>query len=185
MIISPIGLGYKIFAALFFGCGLLAICEEQLNLVTGKFGLLYDGSWNLRQILIIFISNILGVITIFLIRYFDAMPELVYEVANPIIIGRDAKMWYQHIFSGIGCGICIQIAVSNWKTKGEPWGVILPVGLFILCGFEHCIADSFYYCWSSFSWQHIIQIFEVFIGNLIGAFIVLLPNQGKLPHCHF
>lgn len=47
MIISPLGMGYKIVAALIFGCGLLAICEEQLNLVTGKFGMLYDGSWSL------------------------------------------------------------------------------------------------------------------------------------------
>lgn len=48
MIITPFGLGFKIAGAFIFGCGLLAICEEELNLVTGKFGMLYDGSWNLR-----------------------------------------------------------------------------------------------------------------------------------------
>ena len=48
MIISPFGLGFKIVGALLFGCGLLSICEESLNLVTGKFGMLYTGSWNLR-----------------------------------------------------------------------------------------------------------------------------------------
>ena len=37
MIISPFGLGFKIVGAFLFGCGLLSICEEELNLVTGKF----------------------------------------------------------------------------------------------------------------------------------------------------
>ena len=69
--------------------------------------MLYDGSWNLHEILIIFISNLVGVLTIFLIRYLDAQPELVYEVAQPIVESRDAQMWYQHIIGGIGCGICI------------------------------------------------------------------------------
>lgn len=48
MSLAPFGLGFKIAGALSFGCGLLAICEENLNLVTGKFGMLYDGSWNFR-----------------------------------------------------------------------------------------------------------------------------------------
>ena len=48
MSLAPFGLGFKIAGALLFGCGLLAICEENLNLVTGKFGMLYNGSWNFR-----------------------------------------------------------------------------------------------------------------------------------------
>ena len=127
-------------------------------------------------------ANLLGVLTIFIIRRLDALPELVYECAEPLIVGRDTKLWYQHILGGIGCGFCIQIAVNNWKAKGEPWGVILPVAVFILCGFEHCVADAFYYCWSPFTWRHMLQIFEVFCGNSIGAFIVLASSSGKRPH---
>ena len=117
-------------------------------------------------------------------RRLDFMPELIYECAQPILESRDAELWYQHIVGGIGCGICIQMAVNNWKAKGEPLGVILPVALFILCGFEHCIADAFYYAWSAFEWRHLLQIFEVFCGNMIGAFIVLPASVHSLPRVH-
>lgn len=129
-------------------------------------------------------ANLLGVLTIFIIRRLDFMPELVYECAQPIIENRDAELWYQHIVGGIGCGICIQMAVINWAKKHEPLGVILPVALFILCGFKHTIADAFYYCWSAFEWRHLLQIFEVFIGNCLGAFIVLPSSVHSLPHVH-
>lgn len=117
-------------------------------------------------------------------RRLDFMPELIYECAQPILESRDAELWYQHIVGGIGCGICIQMAVNNWKAKSEPLGVILPVALFILCGFKHCIADAFYYCWSAFEWRHLLQIFEVFCGNMIGAFIVLPASAHSLPRFH-
>lgn len=120
----------------------------------------------------------------FVLRRLDFMPELIYECAQPILESRDVELWYQHIAGGIGCGICIQMAVNNWKAKGEPLGVILPVALFILCGFEHCIADAFYYAWSAFEWRHLLQIFEVFIGNMIGAFIVLPSSAHSLPRFH-
>ena len=181
MIIAPFGLGFKIAGAFIFGCGLLAICEEELNLVTGKFGMLYDGSWNLRQILSIFVANLLGVLTIFIIRRLDFMPELIYECASPIIESRDAELWYQHIIGGMGCGICIQMAVNNWKAKNKSLGVILPVMIFILCGFEHCIATSFYSLWGPLTFKVIIQIIEIFIGNLIGSFIIIFGTTGSFP----
>lgn len=101
-------------------------------------------------------ANLLGVLTIFIIRRLDANSYLVFEDAKTIIANRDAQLWYQHIVGGIGCGICIQMAVNNWKKKSEPLGVILPVMIFILANFEHCIADAFYYCWSAFEWRHLL-----------------------------
>lgn len=41
-------LAYKALGAFLFAVGLCAICEGKLNLVTGKFGLFYDGSWSFR-----------------------------------------------------------------------------------------------------------------------------------------
>lgn len=94
----------------------------------------------------------------------------------PIIATRDVKIWYQHILSGILCGICIQIAVNNYKGNKSYLGIILPVMTFIMIGGEHCVADTFYYAWGAWSLQHLIQIFEVFIGNFIGAMFVVFAN---------
>ena len=176
------GMSYKALGAFMFSMGLCAICQEQLNLVTGKFGLFYEGSWNLRKILLIFVANLFGVFLVYCIRALDAQPNLVVEVMNPIVTARDSKLWYQHIFSGILCGACIQIAVNNFKDNKSYWGVILPVMMFILIGGEHCIADTFYYIWTPWSLQHMLQILLVFIGNFIGAVLVVSTKTGTRPH---
>lgn len=178
------GIGYKALGAFIFAVGLCAICEEQLNLVTGKFGMFYDGSWNFRQILLIFISNLFGVLLIYCVRAMDALPELVIEAMNPIVAARDAKLWYSHIFSGILCGACIQLAVYNYKENKSYWGIILPVMTFILIGGEHCIADSFYYMWTPWNIYHAINIVLTFCGNFIGAILVVGSKTGKLPQLH-
>lgn len=79
-------------------------------------------------------GNFLGTAIIFLIRRFDAFPELVYEIMQPIITSRDNQLWYQHIFAGIICGICIQAAVSNFAAYKNSWGIIFPIMIFILVG---------------------------------------------------
>ena len=185
-IVSTIGgtLEFKILGAFLFSMGLCAICEEQLNLVTGKFGMFYEGLWNLRQILIIFLANLFGIFLAYSIRNLDAQPNLVTDAMAPIVALRDNKIWYQHIFSGILCGACIQIAVYNYKENKSYLGVILPVMVFILIGGEHCIADTFYYLWSSWSINHLINICLVFCGNFIGAILVVGSKTGKLPQLY-
>ena len=183
-IISTTGgtLGFKALGAFMFSMGLCAVFANQLNLVTGKFGFLYDGSWNLHQILLIFVANLFGVFLLYCIRYMDAAPNLVTEAMIPIVAARDNKIWYQHIFSGILCGACIQLAVYNYSNNHSYWSAILPVMMFILIGGEHCIADTFYYIWSPWSLQHAIQVLLVFIGNFIGAVLVVLTKNYTQPH---
>ena len=53
---------------------------------------------------------------------------------------------------------------------------------FILIGGEHCIADTFYYIWSPWSLQHAIQVLLVFIGNFIGAVLVVSTKTGIRLH---
>ena len=36
-ILAPLGVGYKIAGAFIFSYGLVCVCEEGLNLITGKF----------------------------------------------------------------------------------------------------------------------------------------------------
>lgn len=121
-------------------------------------------------------ANLFGVFLLYCIRLLDAAPNLVVESMAPIVAARDSKIWYQHIFSGMMCGACIQLAVYNYSNNHSYLSAILPVMMFILIGGEHCIADSFYYMWASWSFNHAIAILLVFIGNLIGATVVVFAN---------
>ena len=176
------GLGFNILGSFLFSFGLLTICYEQLNLVTGKFGAAYTGQYSIFQILGMFIMNILGVFTIFIIRRFDANPEILFEIGNQITAIRNIRLPYQHILSGILCGACIQISVFNFQTYKEPFGVMLPVMIFITIGGQHCIADTFYYLWTGFSLKYISFIVLTFIGNFIGAILVAASKTNSSPH---
>ena len=165
-----LGLGFNILGSFLFSFGLLAICYEQLNLVTGKFGAAYTGQYSIFQIFGMFIMNILGVFTIFIIRRFDTNSA------------RNIRLPYQHILSGILCGACIQISVFNFQAHKEPFGVMLPVMIFITIGGQHCIADTFYYLCAGFSLKYISFIVLTFIGNFIGAMLITVPKMNSYPH---
>lgn len=174
---------YTLIGAFLFATGLLAVCAEGMILVTGQFSKLYDGSWTFRQILLIFVANLIGIATIYGVRMVDVNPQIVQEVGASIAAKRDALVWYQHIFKGILCGICIEMACANYRNDKSSWCVILPVMTFIIVGGEHCVADTMYYLFApGFAWRHVLQIFEVFCGNLIGAVLVVFASQNREFH---
>ena len=80
---------------------------------------------------------------------------------------------------GLGCGALMYIAASGYMLYAYPSAgstssgalfAILPVAAFILCGFEHCIADMFYmFLYGTFDIQRILIIT---LGNSIGSFII-------------
>ena len=181
-------LGYKALGAFLFSMGLLSVCAEGMILVTGQFSKLYDGSWSLRQIFLIFVANLIGIATIFgLYELGDTtlFPDPIRQAGATIAAARDSSLWYQHILRGIFCGICIEAACANYCNDKSSWGVILPVMMFILIGGEHCIADAAYYLFApGWEWRHLLQIFEVFCGNLIGAIVVVFASANREFHFH-
>ena len=129
----------------------------------------------MSEILLIFICNLLGVLVIAVIT---KLLKLDCSMAQEIILARYARVWYEHILAGILCGVCIQIAVQSYQKERDNLSVILPVMVFILIKSEHCIADFFYYlvC-KQMPFNYILC---VFLGNFIGASLILLCNGDNL-----
>ena len=66
------------------------------------------------------------------------------------------------------------LAVSIYKEKNNVIGIIFCIPVFILAGFEHSIADLFYFAASGIvSLKALGFIWTVILGNSIGA--VILP----------
>ena len=177
-IFANLGIEYKIAGAFLFAFGLLSVLDQSLNLITGKFQKILCGEWKPIQTITVLFGNIIGAIIIYLIRRYDALPELIFEDMQPIIASYDNKTILQIVLAGIICGICIHTAVLNFNRNQNPWGVILPIMVFILGGGAHCIAMAFYFTWCPLHdiWHHTIQILAAFIGNAIGAGIIMLPT---------
>ncbi len=81
---------------------------------------------------------------------------------------------------GIFCGLLMYIAVDSYKQVQNPVILVAAVAAFILCGFEHCVADMFYFSMAG-AWSLYAMICTVVIsfGNVAGA--ILIPMAKKMP----
>ena len=93
-----------------------------------------------------------------------------------MVAAKSADTLLSLFILGIGCGICMFIAVSSYKTQEgflKVLLVILPVMVFIISGFEHCIADMFYFWLSGeVSPGTLLRIVIISLGNSVGALII-------------
>ena len=159
--------------ALLFSMGLLTILCLKLELFTGKAGLLATREITLGKLLEIWIGNFLGSwIFAFLLIMTPKGVDLAMR-ASEIVAIRIANGFFVNFIYGIMCGMLMFMAVKTWQfTNGNPFYAMMPVGIFILCGFNHCIADMFYLhigCADLFDYQVLIP---TTLGNLLGCNII-------------
>jgi formate/nitrite transporter FocA (FNT family) len=70
------------------------------------------------------------------------------------------------------------IAADFYKTRKSFTATFFCVPVFILSGFEHSIADMFYFCSAGvYSLDGVVFILTVIVGNAIGG--VLIPVCRK------
>lgn len=166
--------------AIFFSVGLLSILTFKFYLFTGKAGLLSSNGISLFQLIITWLGNFIGAIFIALLMRGAGKFALI-DAADKIMQVRINNAWYQNIILGIMCGILMYIAVTSYGKYRENKNdfsdtvvVILCVAGFILCGFNHCVADMFYFSMSSkcFSGSAFLTVVYTTIGNLIGCNLI-------------
>ena len=75
------------------------------------------------------------------------------------------------------CGMLIYIAVNNYKKINTEIGKYVPIFLcvmvFILCGFEHCVANMLYFTVAQvWSWNTLLYVLVMVLGNSVGSIII-------------
>lgn len=135
----------KTVGAFFFSIALFTICALGLNLFTGKIGYIIE-TRNKPNCAVIWLGDLIGcALAAAAIRV--AKPALA-EKAHTMVEGKLALPWYSVLLLGFFCGILMYVAVENYKNNphgsAKVAGILLCVTVFILCGFEHSIADMFY-----------------------------------------
>lgn len=145
--------------AFLFSVGLIVICYQQYNLYTGKIGYIKSFA-DFKNCLIYLVGNLIGV----------ALVGLVPQ-ATTISAKIDQSIWLT-LWQSIGCGILIYCAVDIFKKHNKVIGILLGVPTFIICGFNHCIANMYYVIASrEFTINAIIFIVICIIGNSIGSLL--------------
>ncbi len=164
----------RLAGAVLFSVALLCICMKGYALFTGKVGFLpEDRSKPALQLLLAgLLGNLIGT---FLCGFFLrlGLPAL-GEAARTICAAKLAQAPAAALIRGVFCGILMYLAVSIWKERQTPLGILFCIPVFILSGFEHSIADMFYFAVSGIvSLKAFVFLWLVIIGNALGA--MLLP----------
>ena len=159
--------------ALLFSMGLLTILCLKLELFTGKAGLLATQEITLGKLLEIWIGNFLGSWIIAFLLTLTPKGVILAQEASKIVAIRLANGFFVNFIYGIMCGILMFMAVKTWQfTNGNPLYAMMPVGIFILCGFNHCIADMFYLHMSCTDILNYHVLIPTTLGNLLGCNII-------------
>lgn len=173
----------KIVGAILFSVGLFTICSLKLNLFTGKIGYVIEYK-NYLDCLVTWVGNFLGCLLVtFSIRI--ANPETV-KLSAKIVENKLTQSYLSIIILGMFCGAIMYIAINNYQNNtdfGKQIGIILFVTTFIICGFEHSIADMCYFLFSVNSLNEILvalqYIFIVSIANSIGSILFRILSKTQ------
>ena len=176
--ILSVGIGCIVFlscdnvyvGAILFSVALLTVCIMKFSLFTGKIGYIVE-NFNKEHFLLCLaslIGNVLGALVIGTIAKLG-LPELEIK-AGMLVAGKLTQTPIQTIIRALFCGVIIHIAVHMYNHKDSLAGIILGIPTFILSGFEHSIADMFYFVLaSSFTLESALFIVFVIIGNSLGG----------------
>ena len=172
--------GGIIFASALFSVGLILVCVLGLQLYTGKIGVVFDDREQLKEnainLPIMLVGNAIGAFALGIVCHFAFMN--IPEINDRIIAISQGKTASDTVFlQGIFCGALVYIAVYFFKNL-ENWGmkiigIITAVTLFVYCGFQHCIANMFYFG-MAFNWNinMLWNLLIVILTNSIGALLV-------------
>lgn len=173
----------KVVGALFFTIGLFTVCTFSFNLFTGKvcYALEQKASYIL-DLLIIWVGNFAGcIICGFLMRLTRLAPTLM-DKAYSICRNKMSGSFLSTFILGIFCNICIYIAVDGFKNNSHEIGkylaLVFGVFVFILSGFEHCVANMFYFSMAGvFTFDMILFLLINTAGNIVGGLLIPLLKK--------
>lgn len=176
----------KYVGGFLFSFGLFTIIQLGFALFTGKVGYIPERKpIYIREVLITLLGNIIGTgFTALLVRM-TRIGVKVHENAVAVMETKMSDGILSRFILGFFCGMLMYLAVENGKNcreKGHDmsmiFGTVVPVMLFIFCGFNHSIADCFYLFAADFSAAGALYILVVVLGNALGG--MFIPLMKKL-----
>lgn len=177
-----LSLDNRIVGSFLFSIGLLMICMYNMNLYTGKIGyVVVNKKSYLIELLLTLIGNFVGTYILslgILNTRFSAIGEKAKIICDLKLSDKISSI----LILSCLCGILMYIAVNNYKkcstSIGKYMGIFMCVMVFILSGFEHSVANMFYFSVANMlSWNTVLYIFVMVMGNSIGAIIISLYDN--------
>lgn len=143
----------------------------------------------------VFVGNFMGSLIAVALLYAGgaynnpALSETIVNIAN----SKMSLTFMEALYKGILCNILVSLAVWFATTAKDTTGKILgcwfPIMLFVLCGYEHVVANMFYLPMAAI-FDHSITLSKMFadnfipvaIGNFIGGGIIVPLMYFRVYH---
>ncbi len=170
---SPDVFYMRAVGALLFSLALVCICMRGYALYTGKIGLLFELHTrdDISLLLLCLLGNAIGTVVCgFLIgRMMPALKETALALCTAKL-GQGAGFG---LLRGVFCGILVYLAVDIWRNHKSLAGILLCIPAFILSGFEHSIADMFYFAAANIvSGEAFLYLIAIVAGNSLGGLLI-------------
>ena len=172
----------QIVGSCVFSVGLMTVCWFKLMLFTGKVGLMFESrqeTFYYVSLLIMLITNIcgavcMGLLSAWIFSRFKTYKEVVLLIANSKAKYDDSNDYLKCCMNALCCGVCVHLGVrgfANCETSYERFVVLLWfVLIFVYNGFEHCIANSFYFaCAHAINREVFLNVALAICGNWLGT----------------
>lgn len=178
-----LSLDNKVIGALLFTIGLFVICTNGLHLFTGKVCYIFDnGKEYLASIPVIWLGNLAGTFCTATVLCMTRIGAGLTEKAAAICQTKLDDGIVSILILSFFCNILIYIAVDGYKNNpheaGKYLALFFGVVVFILCGFEHCVANMFYFSaahvWSAHT---LFYLLIMTLGNGLGGVFVPLIKK--------
>ena len=167
----------KYIGSFLFGTGLFVILSFGFNLFTGKVGYAVENKPSyIIDLLIIWLGNLAGTAAtggLILCTRISGIGEKAAGLCETKLADNLLSILILSFF----CGMLMFIAADGFKKIENPIGkilaIFLPVMVFIISGFEHCVANMFYFtagmAWSLKAFGYLLVMSA---GNAIGGMFI-------------
>lgn len=167
----------KYMGSFLFGTGLFVILSFGFNLFTGKVGYAVENKPSyILDLIVIWLGNLAGTAAMggmLLCTRIASIGEKAAQICDTKFNDNLLSIFILAIF----CGMLMFIAADGYKKIENPVGkmlaIFLPVMAFILSGYEHCIANMFYFTIAKvWSVNTVIYLMVMTLGNAAGGMFI-------------
>ncbi len=182
----------RVLGSLLFAVGLFTVCTCMLHLYTGKIGMVYEGKQTKDfyiSLPVMLIGNAIGAFAFGFALWAIFKDTSVMETVNRICSSRTTLASFDDFLAVIVqstlCGVCVYLAVKAFSlNRLKPIGILLLVFfvfVFVYSGFQHCIANMFYFGFGNHlnGYTFINLAFCILFNSLGPIFGVLLVKLIK------
>ncbi|MCQ2241047.1 formate/nitrite transporter family protein [Treponema sp.] len=175
----------KVVGAFLFGTGLFTILTFGFYLYTGKVGYIVENKPKyIGEVALIWLGNLIGTFVFARLLLLTRVAGISAKAAAMCEVKMNDSLVSLFVLA-IFCGMLMFIAADGYKKisheTGKCLAIFLPVMAFILSGFEHCVANMFYFsladAWTVKSFGYLLVMT---LGNAVGGMLIPLCRKAMV-----